>query len=301
MGYRNIFIASPAKISCRNEQLIINTDQDYSIPIEDISCLLLEEQRSKITVYTLSKLADSGVSVLVCNKKHLPTSILMPKNTYSRQLKMLHIQLKQSKPHLKRMWQQIVVVKINNQGKCLELCNRNDAEPLYSLARKVQSGDPTNMEGVAAKVYFKSLFGQNFSRASDCMANAALNYGYAIIRGVIAKSLAAYGFEPCLGIHHHSELNNFNLADDLIEPFRPIVDLFVASNMDKINSEDELTPYIKQSIFNLLNISVSSGDQIHSMAYAVERMIMSLSGCFRNDSGLLVLPKLIPLKQHEYE
>jgi CRISPR-associated protein Cas1 len=189
--------------------------------------------------------------------------------------------------------------KIKNQALCMKICGYVQAESLYKLAEIVQSGDKTNVEGRAAAMYFKILFGRNFTRSFNNVTNACLNYGYAILRGIIAKNLAIYGFEPCIGIFHHSELNNFNLADDLIESYRPVIDLFVAQNVNEdCVSFDTTTKY---SIFNLLNTSINIDEQQHSVFYAIEKTVQSLSACFLYKKEELVLPTLIPLKIHEYE
>ena len=210
-------------------------------------------------------------------------------------------QLAQSKPALKRMWQDIVVAKITNQALTLALCgvDAEYAKQVGQMIVKVQSGDPTTVEGQAAALYFRYLFGRNFSRNEENGINAALNYGYAIVRGYIARALANYGFEPCIGIHHHSELNNYNLADDLIEPFRPMVDLFVHQHL----LEEELTPANKRELCNILNYEMVSGGEHHSMAYAVERLVHSLERCFydKDNGERLLLPTIETLKRHEYE
>ena len=169
--------------------------------------------------------------------------------------------------------------------------------PLSGLAKTVISDDGKNVEARAAALYFKALFGNGFVRGEENGINAALNYGYAIVRGYIARMLANCGFEPCIGIHHSSELNNFNLADDLIEPFRPLVDMFV---YQKIGSEDfDLAE--KREICNILNYEMISGGERHSAAYAVERLVHSLERCFEDKTEELVLPRLCELKRHEYE
>ena len=300
MGYRSIVVSSSAKITVKNEQLVIEGEKSGSIPIEDIRTLMIESRASLISTYALSALSEAGVCVYICDEKHLPSAVVQPIGRYSRQRKQIISQLSQSKPHLKRMWQDIVVAKIKNQAKCLELCGV-DAEYCKSvlrLANIVQSGDTTNVEGQAAALYFKYLFGRGFSRGAESEINAALNYGYAIVRGYIARTVANYGYEPCIGIHHHSELNNYNFADDLIEPFRPLVDLYVFQNIDGESfGKDE-----KRELCNILNYEMLSGGEKHSMAYSVERLVHSIERAFA-DGGeeALLLPVIERLVRHEYE
>ena len=301
MGYRSIVVSSSVRITVKNEQLVIEGEAKGSIPIEDIRTLMIESRSSNITTYALSALSEAGVCVYFCDEKHLPCAVVQPIGRYSRQKKQILSQLSQSKPHLKRMWQEIVIAKIKNQAKCLELCgvDPESCQKLERLSKAVQSGDVTNVEGQAAALYFSCLFGKQFSRGQDSEINAALNYGYAIVRGYIARVIANYGYEPCIGIHHHSELNNYNFADDLIEPFRPLVDLFVFQKIscESFSSEE------KRELCNILNYELISGNERHSAAYAVERLMHSVERCFMQgfEQNRLTLPEIEQLKRHEYE
>lgn len=303
MGYKSILITSSAKLSVRNEQLIISSDAEHSIPLEDIRTVCIESRSAVITAYTLTALSQNGVCVYFCDDRHLPCAVLQPFAQYSRQRKQLMTQLAQSKPTLKRLWQEITAVKITNQAACLEECggSKDVCEALRTMAGQVRSGDPDNTEARAAAMYFRNLFGSGFSRSDEDTVNAALNYGYAIIRGYLARKLADYGFEPCIGIHHANNLNNFNLADDLIEPFRPLVDSLVFHTIR--GKEDELSGADKRELANILNYEMLSSDEHHSAAYAAERLIHSLQRIFdeAEKGGHLCLPVFEGLKRHEYE
>ena len=296
MGYRSIIVSSAVKITAKDGRLVITGESDGNVPIEDIRTLLIENRLSIISIHALAELSENGVCVYICDEKHMPCAVLQPFGRYSRQEKRLHQQMEQSKPNIKRLWQDIVVAKIRNQARCLKLCGIAKT-PLAKLAKTVISGDEKNVEAHAAAVYFKTLFGDDFVRGEDNGINAALNYGYAIVRGYIARTLANCGFEPCIGLHHSSELNNFNLADDIIEPFRPLVDMFVFQNVGK----EEFNVTTKREICNILNYELLSGEELHSAAYAVERLVHSLERCFEDKSESLVLPVLCELKRHEYE
>lgn len=301
MGYRSIVISSAVRISVKNRQLIIEGETSGTVPVEDIRTVMIESRAASVSTYALSALSEEGVCVYICDEKHLPSAVLQPIGRYSRQRKQILTQLSQSKPTLKRMWQDIVVAKITNQAMCLTLCGVNSeyVEQVEHLTAKVQSGDTTNVEGHAAALYFPCLFGRGFTRSDENGINAALNYGYAIVRGYIARALANYGFEPCIGIHHHSELNPYNLADDLIEPFRPVVDLFVFQHL----TDEDLTPAHKRELCNILNYETVSGGEHHSMAYAIERLVHSLERCFQDEAHQekLLLPAIEALRRHEYE
>ena len=300
MAYRNLIIESCANLSCRQGQLIVTTDSKHSIPLEDINSIVLENMQGTITIAALSKLAQNGVSVFVCDEKHLPCAVLTGFAQHSRNLGVIRLQEGLSLPQQKRLWQQVVQAKINNQAESLMLYGKEkESTYLYSLAKTVISGDAKNVEAVAANYYFRNLFEHGFSRGDDFDGrNGALNYGYAILRGHIARLLASYGFLPMRGIHHHNEQNGFNLADDFIEPFRPVVDLYVAQNVSK---QDLLIPVVKRNLYNLLNVNIISGGQRHSVAYAVERLVQSFMRCCQQATKELMLPKLVALKQHTYE
>lgn len=303
MGYRSILITSGVRLSVKNDQLIISGEEEHSVPLEDIRTVCIESRSALITAYTLTALSQNGVCVYLCDDKHLPCAVLQPFAQYSRQKKQLTSQFGQSKPTLKRLWQEIVTVKVTNQAKCLEecRCSPESSASLRAMAGQIRSGDPDNLEARAAALYFRTLFGSGFSRSAEDTVNAALNYGYAVVRGFLARKLADYGFEPCLGIHHANNLNQFNLADDLIEPFRPLVDAFVFHAMR--TRDDGLTSADKRELANILNYEMVSGGERHSAAYAAERMIHSMERIFeeKEKGGHLCLPVFEGLRRHEYE
>lgn len=299
MEFRSVFIANPAQLSVRREQLVIRQTQEVTVPMEDITSLMLESLAVTISSAALQRLAEYGVTVYVCDEKHIPTALLLPLNRHSRQLKMLKSQIAMSRPTQKRLWQSVVSAKISNQAKCLSLLERSEDNRLVELAQSVRSGDPDNCEATAAAFYFPALFGRGFTRGYDCLINAALNYGYAILRGAVARNLVVHGLEPCLGICHHSELNQFNLADDLMEPYRPLVDLFVAVNVDE--DTGELTPQIKHQLFNLTNYLVLQGGKHYRMISAVGRMVESFTRAVMRCEKELELPELMPLEAYRYE
>lgn len=225
----------------------------------------------------------------------------MPFSQHSRELAVLRAQMECSEPFKKRLWQQIVKVKIMNQARCLAYCEKPDqSAAIASLISKVNSGDTGNVEASAAMKYFPMLFGEGFFRQNEDVWNAALDYGYAILRGWIARCLAVYGFLPAIGLHHRSELNRFNLADDLIEPFRPVVDLMVATMAD-FREQEGLSADCRKLLFGCLSMDILSGGQHHSVFYAVERLVQSLSRSMIGGKTDLCLPELLPLKMHTYE
>ncbi len=299
MEYRNVFLANPAKLSVQREQLVIEQAEKFTVPLEDISAVLIESQQVQLTVHAAAALAEHGITVFLCDEKHLPCAQILPINQYCRQRKMLMAQCEMGKPLKKQLWQRIVVQKIRNQAACLRFSGGDGWEELRQLAEKVLSDDSDNREAVAAALYFPRLFGKGFSRSNDDPRNAALNYGYAILRGGIARNLVVHGLEPCIGLHHRSELNNFNLADDLIEPFRPIVDLYVAQNFSE--EDDVLTPKQKAGLFNLTNCLVRQAGKDYRVMLSIDRTCTALANSVAEQALLLELPELIPLELHRYE
>jgi len=301
MGFRNIKIDSHVKLSIKNQQLYIEADILRQIPLEDINCIIIENQTVTVSAYLLQKMADMGITVYVCDEKHLPNAVLLPMVRHSRHFKILKYQIEAGKPLQKRLWQQIVVRKIRNQALCLAYLDLDGSEELMKMCKEVQSGDRTHVEAKAAAFYFKSLYGLGFSRGNDHIINAALNYGYAIVRGLIARSIVCYGLEPSIGVFHHSELNNFNLADDMIEPFRPLVDLYVSQNYDVAEIDSDLTPERKRDIFGIINYDMDVKGEKRIISNCIDMLVASYSSALQGKRSDLELPELMQLQVHSYE
>lgn len=233
MPYRNIFIANKAQLRLSLGQLIVNNGEEYSFPIEDIRSIVIDNPNTSITAKLAAYLGHEGVCVILCDEKHLPCCQLLPTGTYCRTLKRINLQLQQTKPKLKNIWRQIVIRKIENQAKCLDLCEKAVKTDTAGKSGSVRGQH--KQRRLCRRYLFQRAFGKGFTRSEDSAENAALNYGYAIIRSFIARTIAAYGLEPSIGVHHKNQLNAFNLADDPIEPFRPSVDIAVFKFMDLSN------------------------------------------------------------------
>ena len=299
MEFRNIIISNPARISVHHKQLMISQTEDVLIPLEDICTLMVESRQVQFTAAALESLATAGVTVFFCDETHLPSAQILSFHQHSRQKKLLFSQFDLPKPLKKRLWQAVVREKIKNQARCLSFLNREGSDELLELAERVHSGDTDNMEAQAASAYFRYLFGDKFSRGLPCIENSALNYGYAIIRGCIARNLVMHGLDPAVGIFHHSDLNAFNLADDILEPYRPLVDLFVAT-MDFGNEED-LLPQRKHELVNLTNYLMLQDDKRLRVMISVDRTTASLAASISEQELRLTLPQLIPLEEGRYE
>lgn len=224
MSKKTICVQSPARISTKRGRLVIETDKGRAEPpLEDIWVLIVESHMCQVTTAALSALAGAGIGTMTCGKNHMPNGLLLPIGAHSRHAAIVEHQLLMSKPLKKRLWQKIVKTKIENQASALDLLGLDGGDKLRQIAGKVLSGDPDNREGVAASCYFKQLIEDGTRR--DSGMTAALDYGYAVLRAGIGREAVAGGWLVSRGIHHCSDLNAFNLVDDLIEPFRPVVDM----------------------------------------------------------------------------
>ncbi len=305
MAFRSVRISNPTDLSVQNQQLMIKQNGEIiKVPLEDIATITLEDPAIRLSVHVLREASIRGIMVIVCDEQHMPSGILTPFMNHSRQLQVMQLQLGLSKPFLKRIWQKIIRRKIENQARCCELLGETDAATeLRTIMDAVGSGDPTNREAVAARIHFIAVFDSKFRRRNPTdWRNAALNYGYAILRAGIARVVTEYGFLPAWGIEHESELNPFNLVDDFLEPYRPIVDLFVVKWEEQDESGHHLTPPLKSGLTGLLHSSIRMNGEECSVLHSMDLMLKSYVGaCRAEDVRQLVLPELIPIKRHSYE
>lgn len=300
MTWRSVVISQPAKLRREHFSLAIEQTQTAFVPFEDIAVILLNNREITLTHPVLSACGEYGISLFSTGENHQPNGIFLPYLSHSRANKWMHLQLGFPKPKSKQTWAAIIRRKIANQAICLRISGRDGVERLESYVGRVRSGDIENMEGQAAAFYFPQLFGKGFKRMQESFTNAALDYGYAILRGTIARGLVAHGMMPAMGIFHASEQNAFNLADDLIEPFRPLVDLYVKNV--PLPANDVLTPLHKAGLVSLLNMDVNMPRGNMSVLSAIEQLIESLARVL--DGGtpeMLELPILIGLEQHQLE
>lgn len=299
MSWRNLIISNPAKLYCRDGALVVRQDYDYRVPLEDISSIIIDNPQVILTQPVLSKAADYGIAIFSTNSSHTPNGIFLPFIQYNASLKILNLQLNCPKPVLKRLRSAIVSAKIHNQSQCLKLNNLDGYDFIDMLSKKVRSGDPDNIEARAAFHYFKYLFGDDFVRYEESSnINACLNYGYAVIRGEIARRLVGHGLHPPLGIFHCNQKNSFNLADDLMEPFRPIVDIFTFQYLSISNTEFTLP---KAQLVNLLNFEVSMPEGNMSISLATEYEIESYIRVLKDSSNKISLPSILKFAKHEFE
>lgn len=271
MAHRQLYIRSAKRLSLMNDQLILTKvdDSQLSFPLEDFDLVFIEDPNATITINLITKASGIGCSFIVCGKDYLPKSQILPFNSYYLQSKILNLQLNLLPYKKKKLWETIVKQKIRNQITILETVG-SDMYPisqLYDFFHGVKPGDSSNMEGIAAKIYFQSLFGKDFIRFSDELISIALNYGYSIIASQVIRTVAFNGLLDNLGIWHSSEKNNNNLSYDFIEPFRQVVDFYVFNNVKNLMSP--LSSEIKLGLINLLNYRVRIDGNLYKVSYAI--------------------------------
>ena len=261
---RTLCFSNPAYLSMRNDQLVIKLPQvekndslpdsfkesvTHTIPIEDIGVVVIDHKQITVTQGLLEALLANNCAIITCDKSHLPVGLMLPLSGNTIQNERFRHQLDASLPLKKQLWQQTVQQKIHNQAAVLQTCRNLPTSNMTKWEKDVRSGDPDNLEGRAAVFYWKNLFPEvdDFTREREGVApNNMLNYGYAILRAVITRSLVSSGLLPTLGIHHHNRYNAYCLADDIMEPYRPYVDELVVRYTDDYGFPEELTPDIKK-------------------------------------------------------
>ena len=289
---KSLLLENKASISTKNLQLVIKTEtRESTIPIEDIGYLVIDHPEVYLSIPALNLLIDNNTAVIICNTNHLPNGMFLNLNSHHIQQEIFKNQINASAPLKKQLWQQTIIEKITNQGILLQkiTLKTNNFE---FLASKVLSGDSSNMEGVAANFYWKSFFEHNFKRERfGDYPNNFLNYGYAILRAATARALSGSGLLNTLGIHHKSKYNAFALADDIMEPFRPIVDEKVAEIMQNY-SEQELNTAIKAELLQILTRTVYFKQEKSPLMVALQKTASSLQQCYTGERKKIKYPKL---------
>lgn len=289
---KTIFITQKSSLRTKNQQFLIQSEtREASIPIEDIGFVVIENQESFLSLPALNLLVENNVAVIICGNNHLPNGMFLNLNSHHIQQEIFKNQIQASQPLKKQLWQQTVVEKIKNQGLLLEKISGTKNHFRY-LAEKVLSGDSSNMEGVAAQAYWKAYFEKDIKRTRfGAFPNNYLNYGYAILRAATARALSGSGLLCTLGIHHRNKYNAFALADDIMEPFRPIVDEKVYALMQE-NCTEELTTQSKAALLEILTRTVFFKDEKSPLMVGLSKTSASLQQCFLGDRKRIKYPKL---------
>ena len=292
---KSILIENKTSIIAKNLQLIIKSEiRESTIPIEDIGFLVLDHQEIYVSLPAMNLMVENNTSVIICGKNHLPNGMFLNLNSHHIQQEVFKNQIDASIPLKKQLWQQTITEKITNQGILLaKITEKKNA--FEFLASKVMSGDTTNMEGVAAQQYWKTFFDTydvDFKRERfGDYPNNFLNYGYAILRAATARALSGSGLLNTLGIHHKSKYNAFALADDIMEPFRPLIDEKVFEIMQNYE-EQELNTKIKSELLQVLTRTVYFKDEKSPLMVALQKTASSLQQCFIGNRKKIKYPKL---------
>ncbi len=293
--FRTITIYKGERITVKQNRMVVeNDDGSNSIPIEDIYSVIIDNQQTMLSVPVISALTANGTHIIICNKKHLPDSVILPYSLHYHPLTVMRKQLSMTDDLCDELWDKIIKQKIINQAFVLKECcgNCGAVTRLLELSNEVFEGDAGNREGIAARLFFHAMYGLEFVRMHDDSINAALNYGYTIIRSAVAKSLVGYGYNSVIGIHHINESNPFNLADDMMEPLRPIVDMWVSQNHEDL--VDDLTKQQKNELASLVNHYIEWDGKTMKIRNAIDKYISSLTTSINKQSSkYLKIPSII--------
>ena len=299
---RTLFFGNPAYLSLKNAQLVIRlndaqTQEEVTktVPIEDIGVVVLEDRQITITNGAMDALLQNNCAVITCDEKHMPVGLLLPLEGHTVQSERFRWQIEASLPLKKQLWQQTVQAKIRNQASVLKRLSRAEVGCMLAWANEVKSGDSENLEGRAAAYYWKSVFPEmeRFVRDREGDApNNLLNYGYAIVRAVVARALVASGLLPTLGIHHHNRYNAYCLADDIMEPYRPYVDELVIKILGSGTDCSELTTDLKKQLLGSPVTEVVINGQRSPLMNAASQTTSSLAKCFSGELRKVVYPTM---------
>ncbi len=300
---RTLFFGNPAYLRFKDEQLVITLpegsalpgkEQIITIPVEDIGVIVIEHPQITLTHLVLSALLENNVAIITCDSRHMPSGLLLPLEGNTTQQERFRHQINASEPLRKQLWQQTVRQKILNQAAVLKQ-QGGKTENMRYWADQVKSGDTENHEGRAAAYYWGELFDSSldFRRDRDGFApNNLLNYGYAILRATVARSLVASGMLPTFGIHHHNRYNAYCLADDMMEPYRPYVDQLVLQIIDGDEIPDELTKVHKAKLLQIPVLDVTINERRSPLMLATQQTAASLAKCFLGELRKVEFPEI---------
>lgn len=291
---QTLIFTNPFRLSLKNAQLVVASkempDEMRTIPIEDVGMVIIENQMVSVTIPLLNELVDAGVAVVLCDRKGMPHAMLQNLDGNNLQGEFLRNQIDVGEVLRKQLWKQIVEAKIKNQSALLEKLHGKGAQ-LKPLYMNVKSGDSDNREGIAARLYWGALFGEDFTRdREESGTNALLNYGYAVLRAATARALVSAGLTPSLGIFHHNRSNAFPLADDLMEPYRPFVDEIVYHLCEE--GKLELNKETKVELLGVLTCDTYFPNVTRPLQIGLSITMASLAKCYAGKQKNLSLPSL---------
>lgn len=305
---RTLCFTNPAYLSLKNNQLVIklpevetnsSLPEDFkaeatkTIPIEDIGIVVLDNKRITITQGVLEALLENNCAVITCNDSHLPVGMHLPLVGNTTQTERMRFQIEASLPLKKQLWQQTISAKIQNQALVLRQMRGTEVRNMLKWASEVKSGDSENLEARAAVYYWQNAFPmiENFTRSREGVSpNNLLNYGYAILRAIVARALVSSGLLTTLGIHHRNKYNAYCLADDIMEPYRPYVDRLVMQLYDKYPNCEELTKELKAELLQIPVLDVVISGKKSPLMIAVSTTTSSLQKCYSGELRKIVYP-----------
>ena len=307
---RTLYFGNPAYLSVRLAQLeirlpevekndtlpqIFKTEAVKRVPIEDIGVMVLDNKQITITQGAMGELLDNNVAIITCDKNRMPSGLMLPLSGNTTQSERFRHQIDASLPLKKQLWQQTIQTKILNQSTVLYRQRGLECGNMEAWAKQVKSGDADNLEGRAAAFYWQNLFGsiKGFHRDREGIPpNNLLNYGYAILRAVVARSLVGSGLLPTLGIHHHNRYNAYCLADDIMEPYRPYVDRLVAEIVDSGIDISKLTTDIKSKLLSIPVLDVVINGRRSPLMIGVGMTTASLYKCYSGEIRKIAYPTM---------
>lgn len=296
---RTIYVGNPAYLSLKNFQMILQKAaadaEPASIPIEDMGLLVLDNQQITVTQGLMAQLLANNCAVVTCDNKCMPVGLLLPLDGHSLQSERFRAQIDSSKPLRKQMWQQTVQAKITNQATILHQLTGAEVGNMRAWVNAVRSDDADNLEARAAAYYWRNMFPEidDFTRDRDGMPpNNLLNYGYAILRAIIARSLVGSGLLPTLGIHHHNKYNAYCLADDIMEPYRPFVDRLVKQIVAKYDNDDlwHISKEMKRDLLAIPTLDVKINGRRSPLLVAATITTSSVAKCYAGETKTILYP-----------
>lgn len=291
---RSLVFTSAVALSLKNNQLVVSykdmPDEKRTIPIEDIGCVIVENQMTTMTMPIINALADANVAVIICDGKSMPNAMVQSFGANITQGETLRNQMSVGEVLKKQLWKQIVEAKIRNQALLLNKLGKN-GDKLKPFYMNVKSGDSDNREGIAARLFWQELFGDRFTRdREEPGLNALLNYGYTILRAATARSLVASGLLPAIGLFHHNRSNAFPLADDVMEPYRPYVDEIVYSLYQQ--GQVTLNQQTKGMLINVLYCDTKFEKVMRPLSVGLTMTTASLTKCYAKETTKIVFPSI---------
>lgn len=307
---RTLYFGNPTYISTSNDQLVVKLpeierneqlpdsfkkENTRTIPIEDIGIVVLDHQQITVTHHSLEKLLEVNAAIITCDRSHLPVGLLLPLCGNTLQNERFREQLDASLPLQKQLWQQTIQSKILNQAAVIHYKKNEVARNMLKWVDDVKSGDSENLEARAAAYYWKTILSEipDFTRDRDGIPpNNLLNFGYAILRAIVARSLVCAGLLPTLGIHHHNRYNAYCLADDIMEPYRPYVDKIVLELLKSRLDFNQLTKEIKAKLLSISTVEVVINKERSPLMIATQKTATSLYKCFSGEQRKIAYPDM---------